>query len=77
MAFTLKILEYLGYTPLFQLAGNSLSKRLKQFMFVNGLSQKECARKLGIDPATIRGVLKERSVNQTTKNKLQNRIVFQ
>ena len=72
-----RIINFLGYTPLFNLAGNSLSKRLKQFMYVNGLSQKECAKKLGVDPATIQRVVEERDVHKTTRNKLQNRIVFQ
>jgi transcriptional regulator with XRE-family HTH domain len=69
-----KILAYLGYTPLFDLAGTTCSKKLKQFMYVNGLTQKECAMKLDIDPTTIRKILEERKVNQKTIFKIFNRI---
>ena len=72
-----KIISYLGYTPLLNLAGTSLSKKLKQFMYVNGLTQKECAMRFGVDPATIRRTLDEKSVNQKTRKKLLNRISFQ
>ena len=65
-----KILEYLGYTPLFDLAGNSLSKRLEQFMYVYGLTQKECARRLGVDSATISRTLNGKRVNNVTLEKI-------
>jgi DNA-binding XRE family transcriptional regulator len=62
------ILTYLGYTPLLAFAGTSLSKKLKQFMYVNGLTQKECAKKLEVDPQTIgRAVDGERVFNKTTR----------
>ena len=71
------ILTYLGYTPLLDFAGTSLSKKLKQFMYVNGLTQKECAEKLGIDSGTIRRVIDEKNINKKTRNKLLNHIAFQ
>ena len=46
-------------------------------MYVHGLSQKECAKKLGVDPATIRRVIEESGMHKATRNKLQNQIVFQ
>jgi transcriptional regulator with XRE-family HTH domain len=69
-----KIIEYLEYTPLFDLAGNTLSKRVQQLIFTNGLTQKDCAMRFGLDPATIRRTIEEKIVNQKTRDNLQNRI---
>jgi DNA-binding XRE family transcriptional regulator len=54
-----KIIEYLGYCPMFDLAGTSQAKIYKQYMFLNGLTQKEYAKELGIDPQTLKRRLKQ------------------
>ena len=49
-----QIIKYLSYCPLFELAGTSQSKRLQQYMFTKGRTQKEYAYELGIDPQTLK-----------------------
>ncbi len=61
------IIEYLGYTPLYNLAGTSLSKRLQQYLFVNGYSQKEVAKQIGIDPTSLSKLIDEQKVLSRTK----------
>lgn len=51
-----RIIEYLGYCPLFDLAENSQSKRLNQDMFMKGLTQKDYANQLGIDTQVLKKI---------------------
>jgi hypothetical protein len=57
-----RIIEYLGYTPLFDLAGTSLGKRIGQQLFVNGLTQREFAKHVDVDPLTISRIVEEKGV---------------
>jgi transcriptional regulator with XRE-family HTH domain len=68
------IIEYLGYTPLFDLAGTNIEKRVQQTLYSHGISQKELARKLNIDPATISRIVEEKGnrVLKKTKKKIRH-----
>ena len=46
------ILEFLGYDP-FPSGANNLGEKLLQYRKSNGTSQRELARRTGIDPATL------------------------
>jgi len=46
-----RIIRFLGYNPLVE--EGSLGKRLKQYRKVHGISQKDLARRLGVDPGTL------------------------
>jgi transcriptional regulator with XRE-family HTH domain len=47
-----KIIQFLGYNP-FPIHDESLGERIKIYRKSNGLSQKNFARELGIDPTTL------------------------
>jgi len=49
-----KIIEFLGRDP-FEKETKNLAEKLKEYRRVNGLSQKELAAQLGIDPTTLAG----------------------
>ncbi len=46
------IIEFLEYVPFSP--GESFSKRLKAYRMVKGLTQRQLARELGVDPTTVR-----------------------
>jgi transcriptional regulator with XRE-family HTH domain len=48
-----KIIRFLGYNPL--PSGQTLPEKLHMTRRVLGLSQEDLARKLGVDPTTVRG----------------------
>ncbi len=46
------IISFLGYDP-FGFNGRSLADELRRYRVTHGLTQKELARQIGIDPATL------------------------
>lgn len=69
--FNPKIIEYLGYTPLYDLAGTSLSKKIQQHLFVNGCSRKELAEKIGIDSGMLSRLIAENKLPTRPCKKVQ------
>lgn len=65
--FNPKIIEYLGYTPLYDLAGTSFSKRIKQHLYVYGCSRKILSDKIGIDPASVSKLIDGKKLQVKTK----------
>ena len=55
------VITFLGYDP-FTFDGKSLADELKRYRVTHGLTQKELAREIGIDPATLSRL--ERSVGK-------------
>jgi len=51
--FLPRIVRFLGYVP-FRLDSLSVGERLRLTRMLLGLSQRELARKLGVDPSTVR-----------------------
>ena len=49
--YLLKVIEFLGYVPFSP--GESFPERLKAYRRVNGLSQRQLALELGVDPTTV------------------------
>ena len=47
-----KVIEFLGYVPFSP--GESFPERLKAYRMVKGLTQRELALELGVDPTTVR-----------------------
>ena len=47
-----KIIDFLGYVPFS--TGDSFPERLKAYRMLNGLSQRQLAQELGVDPTTVR-----------------------
>ena len=47
-----KIIEFLGYIP-FEVESESLGKRIVNYRRLVGMTQKDLARKLGVDPTTL------------------------
>nr|WP_317166116.1 helix-turn-helix transcriptional regulator [Sphingobacterium sp. SGL-16] len=46
------IIEFLGYFP-FELDISTFEGKIKAYRYINGLSQKNFAKNMGIDPATV------------------------
>lgn len=46
-----KIIDFLGYVPF--LMGESFPERLKAYRMLKGLTQRELAQELGVDPTTV------------------------
>ena len=67
-----QILSYLEYTPLLDCAGTSTSKRLKQFIYVNGITQREFGSMAHVGLADIGKLLKEKQIRESTYTKIQN-----
>lgn len=53
-----RIIHYLGYTPLLDLAGTTTNKRLKQHLFTQGLSQTDFVKQSEICMHTITQILR-------------------
>ena len=51
--FIPRILDFLGYTPKGLFEANSFSKEIRVYRQFHGITQKELAKQLGIDPSTI------------------------
>ena len=47
-----KIIEFLGYIP-FETSAKSIGEKIITYRKLRGLSQKQLARQLGIDPGTL------------------------
>ncbi len=65
------IIDYLGYTPLNNLVGTSLSKRIGQFLYVNGLTIKEGAENIDIDPSSLSKLIHEQKVITRTRKMVE------
>jgi transcriptional regulator with XRE-family HTH domain len=52
LRFIPKVIDVLGYVPLFP-TPNNLGERIKQYRYLKGISQKELAKQIGIDPTTL------------------------
>ena len=52
--FIPKIIDFMGYVPDGFFQGSSLSEKIRVYRQIHGLSQKELAWQLGIDPSSIR-----------------------
>jgi transcriptional regulator with XRE-family HTH domain len=50
--FIPRIISFLGYVPSV-IMGNTSGEKIKRYRYVNGLSQRELARQIGIDPGTL------------------------
>ena len=46
-----KIIQFLGYTPFVQ--AKTLGKKLKTHRKIHGMTQKELAQRIGVDPGTL------------------------
>jgi DNA-binding Xre family transcriptional regulator len=69
-----KILAHLGYTPIFDLADTQLSKRLRQFMYIKGLKQKECAEVFGIDSETVSRIVEGKNTYSSIMQKIEQKL---
>lgn len=64
------IIQFLKYFP-FEIDTASIAGRLKQYRFLNGLSQENFGRMAGIGPATIFRIEQEiGTLSKTTKKRL-------
>jgi len=52
LRFIPRVIEFLGYEPPSPPA-STLGERIKQYRYERGISQKELASQIGVDPATI------------------------
>ena len=52
VAFMPRIIEFLGYVPKL-ISSNSLGGKIIAYRKIHGLTQKELARQLGVDPTTL------------------------
>jgi transcriptional regulator with XRE-family HTH domain len=52
LVFIPRILEFLGYEP-FPTLATSISEKIKQYQRKNGLSLKNLAKELDVDPSTL------------------------
>lgn len=48
-----RIIEFLGYSP-FELDTSTFKGKIKEYRYVNGLSQKRFAKMMNVDPSTVR-----------------------
>lgn len=62
-----KIIEFLGNDP-FKKKAETLAERIREYRRVHGLTQKNLAERLGVDPTTLEGW--EREEHQPTKRLL-------
>jgi len=60
-----KVIEFLGYIP-FKTTSRSEGEGILLYRLLNGLSQKELAKKLGIDQGTLRRLEKNKSKKMGT-----------
>ena len=49
--YLVAIVEFLGYVPFSM--GDTFPEKLKAYRMVNGLTQRELAKELGVDPTTV------------------------
>ena len=69
LSFIPKIISFLGYTPIVN------ENPIKNYRLQNGLSQKEFARILGIDPITLSRVeIGSTRISRKVRDKIENRI---
>ncbi len=48
-----RIIEFLGYVPDDLFKAKSLAEKIRVHRHIHGLSQKELAKQMGVDPSTI------------------------
>jgi transcriptional regulator with XRE-family HTH domain len=75
--YTPKILAYLNYTPIYNHTGTTLSKRVGQYLYLYGLTQKEGANTFNVDEGTIKRVLAGKNVNAKTRERIASYLIQQ
>ncbi len=68
------ILAYLNCTPLSNYAGTSLKQRIRQTMYIQGLSQRSMAKAVDVDESSIKRVLEGRVIMKKTREKIEQGI---
>lgn len=48
-----RIIEFLGYTPKSLVKGNALADQIRMYRHIHGISQREFAKQMGVDPSSI------------------------
>ena len=71
-----KLIEFLGYTP-FPVETETLGGRIKNYRILNGLSQEELAKKMGVNESTILSWEKGDHVPFPKKKKLLDELLNQ